>query len=258
MMKVGVTTVTFRKQPFREVPELLKQSCIDGVEWCACAEHFSVDDRETLDAIKEYCTEQKLDIFSLATYCNLSQPEEFAGIVSAAEVIGAKVIRIWAGQKCRKDFSDKEYAQICVRAKEFCDCAKEKNVRIALEFHPNTLTNTAAEAIEFVKDVGSDNLYLYWQINESLSHEENINELKMVLPYLCGNIHMHNYHLNERAYFPLSEIQSEIMDYLHILQKQKKEYNLIIEFVCDHLPENFMKDALFLRECIDSISGEIL
>lgn len=255
MIKTGVTTVTFRKLPFGEVLKLLRRTDIDGVEWGVCAEHFSVEDKAALCAIKEFCAEQQLEVFSLATYCDLSNAEEFAGLVAAAEAIGAPVMRVWAGKTCRSGISDGEYAAICARARELCGCAKEKNVRIGLEFHPNTLTNTAAEAIEFLKDVASDNLYLYWQPNEYLTHEENLNELKMVLPYLCGNIHVHNYHVEERAFYPLCDMQSQLTDYVRILQQTGREYHLIIEFVRDHRPEHFVQDALFLRELVKGIQA---
>ncbi len=61
-------------------------------------------------------------------------------------------------------------------------------ITVALEFHPGTLTHTAASTVRLIEDIDLPNLRTHWQPDPQLSANQALEELRTVLPYLA---HLH-------------------------------------------------------------------
>ena len=85
-----------------------------------------------------------------------------------------------------------------------------------------------------------DNVGLYWQPLYFLTPQENAEAQKNVLPYLIGNMHIHNFSLEE-GYKPLSQIKDSL--YLYYNKIKKEKYNLLIEFVKDESFDSLVSDV---------------
>lgn len=106
--------------------------------------------------------------------------------------------------------------------------AESEGERIALEFHQKTLTSDADSAARLVGEVGRENLSLYWQPNQFLTFERNIENLTTVQPFV-SNVHVFAWEGCERL--RLAEHRERWRRYLDILAAGGRSHALLLEFV---------------------------
>ena len=246
-MKIGMTSLTLRKESVENVIKYASGAGLSGIEWGVSDLHMPLCDKERAEKIKKLSAESGLEIFSLGSYCRMLTKEEMDNAVETAVLLGAPVIRVWAGEKSPSD-GDCEYRQkIADNAKYMSEQAAKHNIRIGFEYHRNTLTENAESAVDLMKKIDCDNVGLYWQPRGVLTPEENHRELLFVTPYLIGNLHVHN-HNDEQGYQSLSLIEDKLRLYYNDIKD--KPYNLMIEFVKDGSIENLLSDSKVLQSIV--------
>ncbi len=248
-MKLGMASVTFRNKSIREVFEYAHAAGVEGIEWGICANHMELMNETKADEIKALSEQYGIQIFSLGSYCRMDSLEEALQAIETARMMKAPIIRIWAGRLGSLECSGEEYVRIIDNTKRMAVKAKEYGINIGFEYHTRTLTDTAKSAVKLVQDIGMDNVGLYWQPSGSLSKEENLREFQTVMPYLTGNLHVHN-HTVENGYRLLSEIEENIKAYYEDVKD--RPYRLLIEFVRDGSLESLIADANFLKTAVIS------
>jgi len=244
-MKIGMVSVTFIKQPIEEVFRIAKKAGIDGIEWSARGEHVIND--ENIDKIKQLSEQEKIEIFSLGSYCYMSDPSECIGVVEMAVRMTAPVIRIWAGKKSPQDCSKEEFAHIVENTRIMADYASKYNITLGFEYHRNSLTETAESAVSLITAIGRNNVKLYWQNSGRFSMEENLKNQRVITPYLAGIFHIQNDYGGKGNQL-LEEI-SEDMEY-YFKPFMRTEHKVLVEFVKGGLEENFYKDVEALRNVL--------
>jgi len=246
-MRIGMTSLTLRNECVESVLKYAKAAGIEGIEWGVSDLHMPLCDKAQAEKIKALSKESGIEIFSLGSYCRVTDREECEKTVETAAMLGAPVIRVWAGAQSPCD-GDEEYRNmIAENTRYMAEKAASYGIKLGFEYHGGTLTETPESAVDFIKRVNADNVGLYWQPVGALSVEENLRAFKAVLPYAVGNLHVHN-HTVETGYRPLAEMEEKLHTYYDGLKD--KDYNLMIEFVMDASPENVKADAEILRKVI--------
>ena len=246
-MKLGMTSLTLKNESVENVIKYAKKAGLDGIEWGVSETHVVLGDDSSFTKIKELSRENKIDIFSLGSYCKMTDRSECDAALIAAVKLNAPIIRIWAGEKspcgCSGEYADRIAENTVYMAKK----AEKYNIRLGFEYHHHTLTETADSAVELAKRIGCSNVGLYWQPDAECSAEENISSRNKVLPYSVGNIHIQNY-TEAGGYMLLEKINDRI--HLYFDDIKDKDYKLMIEFVKDGTAENLIKDAAVLKKLL--------
>ena len=245
----GIVSATFREKTAEEVIALCKAAGLEAVEWSENA-HINPGDIEGAEKLYKQTINAGLQIAAYGSYFRLGQNEdaEEAFRISAitAEAIHAPVIRIWAGTKASADASPEYREKLVKETRKICEVAKGYQLKVALEWHKNTLTDTNESAMEFLKAVDHENLYCLWQPTVALSMEERIKGLDLLGTKL---LNLHIYYWPNGTRRPLSEGIDVWKTYLSHVNQQQDRFGLL-EFVMGNTEAQFLEDAQILKNLL--------
>ncbi|GHT60520.1 sugar phosphate isomerase [Spirochaetia bacterium] len=241
---IGLTSITFRSLRAERIIALAKEAGLEGIEWGADV-HVPPGDTGLAGRIKAQTEEAGLSVLSYGSYYRLLEGDDFLPVLETACALHAPLIRIWAGTKGSAQADDDYYRRAAGELQQVCALAADRHVRIGLEYHRQTLTDTAGSALRLIDLTNQDNLTSYWQPNPDLSPSEHFREISLLLPRL-SSVHVFQWEKgNVRR--PLAEGKSVWKEYIRLLGTGR---NYIMEFVRDDREENFLADAAVLRELI--------
>ena len=149
---------------------------------------------EYIYGLKQHCFKQGLDVSGTAVGNDFGHPagEQRQGQIAHvkkwidyAEMLGAPVIRIFAGHPKKGNTPKEAHALMVSAIEECCAYAGEHGVHLALENHGGP-TSTAAGLLAFVRDVKSP--WFGVNLDTGNFHTEDIyGDLEKVAPY-CLNV----------------------------------------------------------------------
>lgn len=246
MEKLAFTTVTFRDKTRKEICEIAKKNNIKYLEWGSDV-HLPFDDEKALNEVLNLQKEYDLKAISYGTYYRLGSNdiESFKKIVDTANKIGAKIIRIWAGDKSSDKTDENELKKYANETKLLCDIAKEKDLTVAFEFHHNTFNDSGKSSNKLLNAVLLDNLKTYWQ---PFSTKEDIENLNATLKNLVC-VHVFNWNKNG-VRFSLSLGKRKWKKYLDVIKSNNLEPFYIFEFVKKDSEKQFEKDVKAFRKIL--------
>lgn len=239
-MKIGMTSLTFRNEDIETVFDYAKKAGIEGIEWGVSDKHIVIGDEKRIGLVKELSARYKIDIFSLGSYCRMTDFEECVQTLETAKMLGAPIIRVWAGSKSSCDCDEEYYSVIVENTKKMAQLAYKLSIKLCFEYHPYTLTDDPDEATKLVQKINEKNVGLYWQPQGYLSYEENLEAFKKVKLYVLKNIHLNNYS-KEKGYCYLSDIYENLKGYF--AKEKDSEYNFLVEFVKDASLDSLISDV---------------
>ena len=245
----GLTSITFRGLTAEHIISLTKQAGLDGIEWGG---DVHVPPGRTHTAVDTYWKTEKegLTVLSYGSYYKLGQnqnpKEAFIPVLDSAIALHAPNIRIWAGTLSPDKAGYEDYKNAAAELRDICDMANIFDVNISLEYHRGTLTENSQSALKLLKLANCRNLYTYWQPNPDITHEQNMQELTEILPYL-SNVHVFQW-TGANVRHPLSDGIKEWQDYMNIAKGVGKDF--ILEFVQDDAPTAFLQDAAVLKKMV--------
>lgn len=249
---LGVCSVTFREESPETIIHLARRAKLDAIEWGA---DIHVRPGEFLDAEKigNLTRENGLEVSSYGSYYKLgSSDNNFLTILETAKALGTSSIRVWAGEKGSRE-ADEEYRMKVVEdAKKIAAVANTENMSIHLEFHENTLTDTAASAKHLMQSIQHPNVFLYWQPPNHISVEERLKSILEVQQWI-SNIHIFHWHSYENR-MTLAEGKDDWFTYLGNIQQDNKDRYVLMEFIKGDSKEQFLEDAKVLHELRKAIT----
>lgn len=250
MIISGAVSATFRDKTAEDIIRFCVEAGLKAVEWSENA-HVMPDDRDGAEALYEKTREAGLMVAAYGSYYKLGQNEDiektFEASLVSAEALHAPLIRVWAGTEASWLVPDERRKEMAREAGIICRMAQEKGMKVALEWHRNTLTDTNESALKFLKEVNHENLYCLWQPTLALSMEEKIEGLDLLGDRLL-NLHIY-YWPEDGVRRPLKEGAHIWRQYLEHVDKTKDRFGLL-EFVMDNTREQFLKDAETLHELL--------
>ena len=172
--------------------------------------------------------------------------------LDSAVALGAPVIRIWAGDT-RSAEADAEMREVVVQdTRRICSLAAAAGIDVAYEFHGGTLSDSVEAARSLLTQIDVPNLRTLWQplgtvMPETQAAEVRAAEVRDLLPWLS---HVHVYHWPGGQRVSLAKGEKEWMGPLSVLAQAGRPCPLLLEFVRDNSPEQFLADAATLRQWI--------
>ena len=251
--RAGLVSVTFRQCEYQDIVNYVKLAGLSCVEWGGDV-HAPYDDAEKANLIDAEMCANNLVTSSYGSYYRLgtdNEPDIFDRVMKVAVNLSAPVIRVWGGVSGSRSLSAESREGIIKDALSIAEKAKQANIKIALEYHQDTITDTVKSALGFMEEArarGGDNIYLYWQPNQNLQFLENKDALVDICPYLT-NIHVFAWEGAVRL--PLRAHSDRWAGYINIIREHSNaEHDFLLEFVNGDSAVQMAEDAEVLAELL--------
>ncbi len=244
--KTGIVSISFRKYSKEEILAAAKDAGLDAVEWGGDV-HVPHGDEEEAKKAKALSERFGIEMPEYGSYYIIgkSEPELFEKVLASAKILGTKIIRVWPGQGMPSDsISNEKYNELVNDAKRICAMAKDFTV--ALECHPASITDEYHHALQFISDVGCDNLKMFWQPNQHRPLSYNIDSIKALMPYIVS---VHVFSWVREARLPLAAGEAAWKKYIKLLSE--KELYYMLEFMHDDKIETLKETASTLNSWLN-------
>jgi 3-dehydroshikimate dehydratase len=257
----GLCSLTMRQLSGEEVITLAAQAGLEGIEWSGDA-HVPIGDLVIAETLARQCWDAGVAVSSYGSYLGIDASQtlhdQLEPALDTAEALGAPLIRIWTplGVEPWSAASDREF--VYSSTAEIFDAASRRGLEVALEFHPNTLTHSAAAANHLFDVVSRPDLRTHWQPDPTLAVDDALDELRAVLPRLAY-LHVFAWGpsgISDRL--PLAEGAALWTEALALAATSRllarRPCYALLEFVRDDSPEQLLADASTLRRWIAVVS----
>ena len=268
MIRTGLVSVTFRALTPRAIVDLVAEAGLDAIEWGGDI-HVPHAETETARTVRQMTEDAGLTVPSYGSYYRVghSEPIPFETVVETAVVLGASIIRVWAGKQGTAAADEAYWNRVIEDSVDCADLAAGAGLGIAYEYHGNTLTDTDEAAVRLLKAVNHDAVTTYWQPRGHASVEENQAGLTGILPWL-SHIHVQSWRPQQGqsrphqgqsrpqqgngdarpARAPLSAMTGPWSQWLDTAATAPGDRVAMIEFVANDAPEQFLADAEVLKK----------
>jgi sugar phosphate isomerase/epimerase len=188
----GLCSITFRSLDADTVLDLAVRAGVDGIEWGADG-HAPPGGGAAVARLASRCRDAGVEVVSYGSYLGFGpaegeDPSAVDAVLDSAQAMGAPMVRLWTELGVGPDAPSTDRARVTARTAASVEAIAARGLTPALEFHPHTLTETAASTIELLDALGSDVLRTHWQPDPSWSIDDAITELARVAPRLA---HVH-------------------------------------------------------------------
>jgi sugar phosphate isomerase/epimerase len=261
-LRPGLCSVTLRKHSPTEILRLAAEAGLEGIEWGGDV-HVPPGDLTLAASVGEQTRAAGLEVVSYGSYYRLAHSETdgmpFTSVLETAQALGAPVIRVWAGTKSPEKATDTESVAVVADATRIASLAQSAGIKVALEFHAGTLTETLASTQQLLAAASHPNLYTLWQPiywGDGATTEANEAVLQSLLPHLA-HLHVFSWEQNTPGVterFPLVHGEAAWKRYLALLTANPNTAIaprwLCLEFVADDSPANLAADAATLNRWV--------
>ena len=255
MIQTGLVSVTFRGLTPREIIDLVAEAGLDGIEWGGDV-HVPHGEVATAQEVREMTEAAGLALPSYGSYYRAgeSDPDLFDGVLACAQALETPVIRIWAGRKGSAEADAAYWDSVVVDSLRCQRMAAAAGMRLAYEYHGNTLTDTDAAAARLMGQVSDAGITTYWQMRGGETHAAMTAGLRAMLPWLT-HIHIQSRAPgaagNERA--PLAAMADTWTTWLTLAAQAPGDHYAMLEFVKGDDPAQFLADAAELNRISESV-----
>ncbi len=254
MFLSGLVSVTFRGKTPEQIIDICVKNGLEAVEWGENA-HVFAGDEDGSRALRDKTLASGLKIAAYGSYyrCETEPEEGFAATLKSAKALGAPVIRVWPGRKGSDEADEKYFETVAKNAASAADMASGDGIRVAFEWHKNTLTDTNESAKKLMEMAQSENLLCLWQPTPEIPMEERTKGIEMLGERLS---HLHVYSWTDdrqRVALDAEGFLDKWRRYLSAV-KRKGDCYALLEFVKDESDEQLARDAAALKRLLDEIN----
>lgn len=254
-MRTGLLSVTFRKLSPNDIIKLVSEAGLEVIEWGGDI-HVPHGDVKIADEIGRKTREVGIEVVSYGSYYYAGQQTtstlQFEHVLASACALKAPAIRVWAGNQGSDEASMARRQEVILDARRIADLAQVHNTTIDFEFHGGTLTDSTESAVHLLQEIDHPNVRCNWQPQTMESYDNRMASLLAILPWLA-NIHVFHWVNGERQ--SLSDGKSDWRQYLSIVMQTGKKPHVMLEFVKDDDPGQFVEDAETLKDTLSFISS---
>ena len=263
--KTGLCSVSFRELSPEKIIELVAKGGLDAIEWASNC-HVPEGDLATAERVAQLTRDAGLENSSYGSYYKVLDPEgkpvPFEPFLESAQALGTDTIRIWAGHDPSDAVSDQLRGNIVDQLRNSVELAAKAGIRLGLEFHANTLSDSNYATQALLDAVDHPNLYAYWQPVYWLTDPAyRIDGLKQLSPKV-SNMHVFYWQFRpgqgdwgqstDRR--PLEEAMDDWRTYFDVPLDPNFQHYALMEFVRDDDPEQFLRDAAALKAILDPVT----
>ena len=249
MPTLGLVSVTYRRLSPADIIARAAEVGLACIEWGSDI-HVPQTDLDHARRVGNMTREAGLTVSSYGSYYRLGTGQDFAPYAEAACVLGAPVIRVWAGTRGSEQTDDATRGAWAAEAKAVCRMAAEQGITVAFEYHHGTLTDTADSAVALIKAIDEPNCRLYWQPEFAKPQEVILSDLEKVSPWvdLCHVFHWYPDHSRR----PLAEGTEVWRQFLSRVPSWQ-DMPLLLEFVPNDDPDLLTREASALSEIVSGL-----
>ena len=258
----GLCSITFRSLTTDEVLQAALRAGVEGIEWGADG-HVPPGGGPAVEALRVRCRDAGVEIVSYGSYLGFA-PAEATGetgiieaVLDSAEALGAPMVRIWTELGVGSASPNDDRRRVTERTARFVDAIASRGLIAALEFHPYTLTESAASANELLTTLARPNLRAHWQPDPALPADAALAELAQVTPHLA---HVHTFFwgptgIDDRH--PLADGADLWPPAFELADRAGAQLPgrrfALCEYVRDDDPEQLVADVNVLRRWLDAL-----
>lgn len=250
-IRPGLVSVTFRQLACAEVVALARASGLAGIEWGGDV-HVPPGDDDVARRVADLTLGAGLAVSAYGSYYRLghSAAEGLAPetVVRAAGLLGAPVIRVWAGRRPSAQADARYRAGVVEDARRVADLAGAAGLTVAFEYHRDTLTDTRDATAWLLDTLTGLPVRTLWQPQPERDRAENLADLKAVLPHLA-NLHVFAW-TPQRQRLPLRHHHADWAAYLALARTAPGQRYASLEFVADDEPALLPTEAETLHDLL--------
>ncbi|MBK5200733.1 MAG: hypothetical protein JJE21_04270 [Spirochaetaceae bacterium] len=239
---IGLTSITFRNKSIEEVIEFAKKAGVSAIEWGSDV-HVPPGNVEVAKEVALKCINEKINICSYGSYYKLGQNQNFELFLNSAQALNTSRIRIWAGTKGSNEISSIERELLILESIDIASKAAKFNIEIGFEYHRNTLTDNKESALQLIKEVDLDNVFLYWQPNPDVTEKEKLDEIHLLNPYI-KSVHFFNWSIGNTRHL----MSEGIIEWSRYINAINKEIPYLLEFTLADNDDNALSDITTIKK----------
>jgi len=253
----GLMSVTFRKLGVAQIADLAQRAGLQSITWSADV-HVPPGEPATARLAREVSARAALEIEAYGSYWR--GEGDFDPILDSARVGGASRIRIWAGSVGSDLLDADERSALAGRVARAADAAAIHGVSLCLEFHRNTLTDTAESTRDMLAEIAESRLsdlhpvQTYWQPRPGITTANACAEIALLGAQISA-LHVFSWDENS-ARLPLAAHREQWRAVLDALKQcplpNAEVRELMLEFVELDSPRQLLDDATELRSWLDA------
>ena len=208
MYKIAGHTMGTPEYTVLEAIELFHRIGLDGAEIVIQDDYKSglpTDcPKELLDQVKACAKANHIEIIAPTPYnsrfnsldeeVRLSEIKAIERVIDYCEFFGAKYSRIYGGHSAPGEANDhweEKHAKLVESMRTLGDAAARKGVTLVIENHFNTMTMSARQTADTIREIGHPNVkILYDQANLTFTGNENWPEATEIQKGLVGHMHV--------------------------------------------------------------------
>lgn len=245
MLTPGLVSISFRKKTPEEILDLCVRANLQAIEWGGDV-HVPAGDTRRAREVLARTRDAGLSVCSYGSYYRLGQSETaFFQALDCASALETPVMRIWAGTKGSRETEPGERAQLIEQLARADRAAGERGVRLTLEYHGGTLTDSRESVRQLLEEIRPLNCGLYWQPRWDWSEEERLVSLQEAQERLS--------HLHVFTWTPRTErlpLEAGEGMWRRVFAKNLGERCALLEFVRDDADEQLLADAACLKRLL--------
>jgi 3-dehydroshikimate dehydratase len=254
MIIPGLVSITFRKLTVPEIIHLVRTAQLKSIEWGGDV-HVPPGNPEAARDVRRHTEDAGLSVAAYGSYYRVGKsPKEqpaFEEVLESARELQAPTVRVWAGTAGSAETEPAARKKIVRETRRIAALAKEAEITVSFEFHRNTLTDTNDSAAVLLQEVDHTNVFSLWQPPVGASRKYALEGLRLILPRLT-NVHAFNWSAEGTDRLPLADGASRWHSYLEVLHSTGRNHHVLLEFVREDDPGNFLKDAATLRQWLSA------
>ena len=260
-MKPGIATIALRRYDIFTALDLAADAGFAGVEIWGKPPHTPEElDQDHMRRVRDRARENGLDIPVFGSYANPSWPEyeqRSADAIKLALLLGAKIVRVWAGNKEPKDADEELWQHAAGSFHEFALRAEYEGLTLAMETHADTLCFMPEGCLKLIEMANAPNLKLNYQPRD-FANPDIERDVRMLGDHVVM-VHAQNFRPScvEQGKLDRCLIEEGAVDYdkaLSLLAKHGFDGRVEVEFLKGEnvteaaMLDSLRRDAAYLKE----------
>ena len=255
MIIPGLVSVTFRQLAIEEVAAAAAAAGLRAIEWGADI-HVVPGDDDAVERVRAAGAGHGLSVAAYGSYwwAGDDETDDLGPVLRTAVGLGAPTVRVWAGRTASADASPEHRRRVSAALVAAAAAAAAEGLTLSLEFHGDTLTDTAESTIALLADVDHPALRTYWQPPVGLADDAALAGLDAVANALTS-VHVFSWWPgHERR--PLSDRNELWRAALLRVARLPGEHHALLEFLPGDDPGALANEAATLLALVAEAEAE--